>query len=352
MKERARMNRAEFLKLTAVSGLGFLLQAGGGYAGRRKLNRPVDEGDPIEKLFGESLIIDGLVNLGMNRGKGISPLEPGAIKKLTGINAGAHTTRVATLESRNRWAEKYKNVIMKIEKAEDFDIALATGRYGIIFYVQSAFDLKGSLETLSLYKEGGIRAFQLTYGDNEIGGGGKSDELPLTPFGKSVVKELNRLHMVVDVSHCGKRTTLDAAETSSAPITANHANAEALAPSGRNKSDEELKAIAQTGGVVGATTICRFLLKDSSKPATIDDLTAHIDYMVEKIGIDHVGVGSDSYLDGTQRYEVDFSDDLINSPDRWKHVARRLFSRGYALEDLKKIFGLNFKRIYTSVLEP
>lgn len=352
MKDMLRMNRAEFIKLAAVSGLGLILHTGSGYAVRKNFYSHMDEDDPIEKLFAESQIIDGLVNLGMKRGKGTTPFEPGGIKKLTGINAGAHTTRVSTLESRNRWAENHKNVIMKIEKAGDFEIAMSTGRYGIIFYVQSTFDLKGSIEPLSHYKEGSVRAFQLTYQDNEIGGGGKSDNLPLTAFGKKVVKELNRLHMVIDVSHCGKRTTLDAVETSSAPIMANHANAEVLAPSSRNKSDEELKAIAQTGGVVGVTTINRFLLKDFSKPATIDDLTAHIDYMVEKIGINHVGVGSDSYLDGTQRYDVDFSDNLINSPERWKHVARRLHSRGYALADLMKIFGLNFKRIYTSVLEP
>ena len=346
------MNRAEFLKLMSISSLSYLLNGGNGLEAGKNPRLSEHNDDPVERMFAESMIIDGLVNLGMKRGEGVTPFEPGAIKKLTGIDAGAHTTRVDTLKSRNKWAESHKDALMKIEKAGDFDIALATGRYGIIFYVQSEFDLKGSLEPLTSYKEEGVRAFQLAYRDNDIGGAEKSNDLPLTPFGKKVVEELNRLHMVIDVSHCGRRTTLDAVETSSGPIMANHANSEALVPVGRNKSDEEIEAIARRGGVVGITTINRFLTKNPSKPAGIEELTDHIDYMVEKIGIDHVGVASDCYLDGSQRYEVDYTDRLINSPERWKHVASRLHSRGYGVEDLKRIFGLNFKRIYKSVLDP
>jgi membrane dipeptidase len=158
--------------------------------------------------------------------------------------------------------------------------------------------------------------------------------------------------MVVDISHCGKQTTLDVTDVSSHPVTANHANAWRLSRNSRNKSDEELKAIAATGGVVGATPINRYFLQDSSRPATIDDFVAHIDYMVEKIGIDHVGVGTDGYMDGTERYDVDFSDKYMNSPERWKHVARKLHKMGYSKVDLQKILGLNFKRIYDQVLDP
>lgn len=336
----------------AVSGLGTILSAGRGRAFFKGSFSVEGHEDFVDKLFAESIIIDGNVNLGMQRGRSSSPLEPGQIKKLTGINIGGHTTLVSTLESRNLWLEKRKHALIRIERASDLEKAVVTNRYGILYYVQSDFDLKGSLETLYKYKEGGIRVFQLTFSDNEIGGGANSDDMPLTPFGKKVVRELNRLRMVVDISHCGMRTTLGAAEVSAHPITANHANVENLAKSSRNKSNEELKAIAATGGVIGITTINRFLVKDPTRPATIDDLIAHIDYIVEKIGINHVGVGSDSYMDGTQRYEVDFSDRYINSPERWKHVARRLYQQGYSREDLQKIFGLNFKRVYDTVLEP
>lgn len=308
--------------------------------------------DFIEQLFVESLVIDGVVNLGMKRGQSSSPLVSGQIKKLTGINVGGHTTRVNTLSSRNQWVEQRSEALMRVDRASDIEAAAKTNRYGILYYVQSEFDLKGSLEPFVQWKEGGVRVFQITYSDNELGGGSGSDNIPLTPFGRKVVKELNHLRMVVDISHCGKQTTLDVTDVSSHPVTANHANAERLCRNSRNKSDEELKAIAATGGVVGVTPINRYLLQDSSRPATIDSFVAHIDYMVEKIGVDHVGVGSDGYMDGTERYEVDFSDKYINSPERWKHVARRLHKMGYSKVDLQKILGLNFKRVYDQVLDP
>jgi membrane dipeptidase len=346
------LTRAEFLKWIGVSSIGFFSVLKGELTGGPLKIPQRQYGDVIERLFRESLIIDGTVNLGLKRGREHFSFLPGEIKKMTGINIGGHTTRVAALKSRNQWLAERNQGLIRIDRAGDMKIAQETNRYGIIYYVQSGFELRGSLEPLAEWKEGGLRIFQLTYRDNELGGGAGSDGLPLTPFGKKVVQELNKLRMVVDVSHCAKRTTLDAADASSFPITANHANVEALAPVIRNKSDEELKAIAETGGVIGITTVNRFLMSKHKKPATIDDFVAHIDYLVEKIGIDHVGVGSDSYMDGTQRYDVDFSDEYINSPERWKNAAQRLNEKGYQISDLRKIFGLNFKRVYNRVLDP
>jgi len=307
--------------------------------------------DVIDRLFSESLIIDGLVNLGRRRGQERAPLARGEIKRNTGINCGAHTTRISSLLSWDQWIKQQEDALLKIERAGDIELCWRTNRYGILYYVQSDFDLRGSTEVLSEWKDRGIRILQLTYNDNEIGGGTESDNLPITAFGRKVVKELNRLKMVVDVSHCGKRTTLDATEVSCHPVTSNHSNAEALSAHPRNKSDEELLAIARTGGVVGITTVNRFLLRTRSRPANIDDLVAQIDYAVEKIGVDHVAVSSDAYMDGSQRYEVDFSDKFINSLSRWRFVANKLHEKGYAYQDLQKIFGLNFKRVYDTVLD-
>lgn len=338
--------------MMGLSGLSLLVSPVSGFSHSRKNEISGNPDDFIEKLFVDSLIIDGVVNLGMKRGKSSSPLVPGQIKKLTGINVGGHTTRVSTLSSRNKWVEQRSEALMRVDRASDIEKARKINRYGIIYYAQSGIDLKGSVEPLAQWKDGGIRIFQITYSDNELGGGSGSDNIPLTPLGRKVVKELNRLRMVVDISHCGKQTTFDVADVSSHPVTANHANAERLCRNSRNKSDEELKAIAATGGVVGVTPINRYFLQDSSRPATIDDFVAHIDYMVEKIGIDHVGVATDGYMDGTEKYDVDFSDKYMNSPERWKHVARKLHKMGYSKIDLQKILGLNFKRIYDQVLDP
>lgn len=258
------------------------------------------------------------------------PWNPEQLKKLTGIDIGGHITLVDTLENRNRRVEGRKDALLRIERAGDIERAHVENRRGIIYYVQSGFDLRGSLEPLSLYKEGGVRVLLLAYADNEIGGGSDSDNLPLTAFGRTVVGELNRLRIVVNVSHCVKRTTLDTAGVSAQPITADHANTEFLAPNARNKSDEKLNAISAKGSVIGVTTINRFLMKDPSAPTTIDDFVAQIDYTVEKFGIDHLGVGNDAYMDGTQRYEVDFLDIFLNGPRRGKYAARKLHQRGYS----------------------
>jgi membrane dipeptidase len=306
----------------------------------------------LDRLFEETLVFDGVVNLGMRRGRGTAPMIPGEIKKLSGINVGNHTTRVRTLAERNRWVGERSQALLHVLKASDIERARTTNRYGIIFYAQSEAELHGSLEPLSEWKAGGLRAFQISFSDNELGGGTGSDDAPLTAFGQSVVKELNRLRLVVDVSHSGRRTTLDVAHCSGAPVTANHANARWLTPHLRNKSDQELKAIAATGGVVGATGINRFLLRDPRRPATLEDFVTHVDYMVQLIGIDHVGLSSDSNVDGSHRYEVDYADLPLSEFARWRHVTGRLRDRGYGREDLQKILGHNFRRVYEKVLDP
>ena len=141
-------------------------------------------------------------------------------------------------------------------------------------------------------------------------------------------------------------------EVSSQPVTANHACVERLTNHSRNKSDEELIAVARTGGVVGLTTINRFFIRNTERPATIDDFIAHLDHIVETIGIDHVGLSSDSQMDGDHRYEVDYSDGPLCSYARWKHVAPKLHAIGYSREDLQKVLGLNFKRVYDQILDP
>jgi membrane dipeptidase len=340
------LTRSQFLKIAGLWTLQSLISRGA------EIGVPARGDDAITSLLAESFVMDGHANLGMGRGKKYSPLESGAIKQLTGLTAGNHTVRPASIESLNRRIAANPHSLMKIERAADLDASWKSGRYGVAIYFQGGFDLKGSVEPLAVWKAQGLRVLQLTMDDNELGGGTHGDNLPLTDLGKRVVRELNHLGMVVDLSHSGKRTTLDAAAASSKPVTANHVNVEALTPHPRNKSDEELKAIAATGGVVAATNINRYFLRDPRRPATIDDFIAHLDALVQRIGIDHVGISSDSYMDGSQLYDIDYSDHYMTSAERWKHVARKLAAKGYSTADLKKILGLNFKRVYQKVLDP
>ena len=129
-------------------------------------------------------------------------------------------------------------------------------------------------------------------------GSREGDEMGVTDLGRAAIAEMNAIGMIVDVSHCSRQTTLDAAALSTKPIIATHVNAEALTPHSRNKDDEELLAIAATGGVIGVTPIRAFLDTDGDGEAGIDDMVAHIEYIAGLVGIDHVGVSSDADLDG------------------------------------------------------
>lgn len=306
-------------------------------------------GEEVSDTLRREFVFDGAVSIGTRRGQ--PTLEAGSIKVMSGISLGNHTVNLTSIPALNQRCADFPQALMRIDRVRDIQTAITSNRYGLVYYMQQGFELRGSVEPLSLWKAQGLRCLQLTYTDNALGGGSESDDRPLTPLGLKVVAELNRLRMVVDVSHSGRRTTLDAAQASTFPITANHANAIELTPHRRNKTDEELKAIAATGGVVAVTAINRFLLSNIKAPATITDFVNHIDYLVGKIGIDHVGISSDSYLDGSQRYDVDYSDPLLCSIDRWRHVSRYLSEKGYKKEHIQKILGLNFKRVYEKVLD-
>lgn len=347
-----QIGRSEFIRMIGYTALGMILPANA----ESLLGQPKERKDDLDE-FTKSLVSDGFVfdgcgSLGINRGKGMVSLLPGDIKKLTGIDAGTHGARPEHLSETNKWIAEYKDAFFRIDRASDIETTKKTNKYGMLLYAQREFDLKGSIEPLARWKEEGLRSLQISYGDNELGGGSRSDETPLSALGKQVVQEMNRLRMIVDVSHSGKRTTLDVCAATGAPVTANHANVFRLTGLDRNKTDEELKAIAGTGGMVGVTSINRFILRDPSRPATINEFIDHVDYLVQMIGIDKVGLASDCGMDGTQRYEVDFSGPLLNSYDRWRYVAFRLRKKGYSGEDIQKVLGSNFKRVFSQVLDP
>ena len=150
---------------------------------------------------------------------------------------------------------------------------------------------------------------------------------------------------------------MDTVAISTAPVLANHTNARTLTDSPRNKSDEELLAIASTGGVIGITPIKWMITRSPDGEAGIDDFIAHLDYIVDLVGIDHVGIASDSSLNGWWKSSRHYADEDMAAVDRWKRVATKLFqildsqgTRKYTDLDLQKILGLNFLRIFKQVL--
>ena len=246
----------------------------------------------------------------------------------------------------------------------DIQIAQDNDEYAVMFYIQRRaapeWQLGGDVATLRDWYDGGLRVLQLAYGRSRpdatgpgerLGyGSDEGDELGVTDLGRAAIAEMNALGMIVDVSHCNKQTTLDAAALSAKPIIATHSNAEALTAHRRNKSDEELLAIAATGGVIGVTPIRRFLDTDGDGAAGMDDMIAHIEYMVELVGIDHVAVATDARMDGWEPSSYYYTDSDLGSLDRWVRLASRLYARGWTEEDLAKLLGGNLRRVFAEVL--
>ncbi len=171
----------------------------------------------------------------------------------------------------------------------------------------------------------------------------------LTPFGKDVVGEMNRLGMMVDISHVADKTFYDALETSQAPLIASHSSARAITNVPRNMTDDMIKALAQKGGVIQINIYCSFISqkaadapKDAPVRATLADVVAHIDHVRQIAGIDAIGIGTD--FDGIECAPLGL-DDVSMFPN----LTRALLEKGYSPADIKKIYGGNTLRLMRQV---
>jgi membrane dipeptidase len=221
--------------------------------------------------------------------------------------------------------------------------------------------LNGDLAMVATYYRLGVRQMLIAYNRNNDAGGGCHDQVTgLTDFGRAVIAEMNRVGMVVDCAHSGIKSGLEAMKLSSKPCIFSHANARALKDHERNITDEQIKAVAATGGVVGVNGLNLYL---SDSPATVDVMVAHIDYMVKLVGSDHVGIGLDydPSTDGPQldpavsakywpprQYPSDRKITIL-APDVIPEIGRKLRAMGYKDQAIRAIMGANFRRVATQV---
>lgn len=230
-----------------------------------------------------------------------------------------------------------------VRRASDIDEALRRRKLGIVVSLEGCEVLAGSLSMLRAFYRLGVRAAGLTWNArNELADGvGEARGAGLTAFGREVVAEMNRLGMVVDVSHLSESGFWEVVELSSHPVIASHSNARALCDHVRNLTDDQIRALAKKGGVMGINFFPGFLRQDG--PARIDDVVRHIDYVVELVGPDHVGLGSD--YDGISTVPEGLED-----PSRLPALTEALARRGYDDETIRKILGENFARVFRVVL--
>ena len=264
---------------------------------------------------------------------------------------------------------------IKILAAEDIERAKREGKSGYIVNFQNTTSLEGKVSAVDLFHRLGLRIMQLTYQKAELVGDGcgsrRADTAGLTDFGVSVVERLNQLKIVVDLSHVGHGTTADAIEISKQPPAFTHTNCQGIWKFMRGKSDEDLKAMAERGGVAGMTAIARFVREAGDlEGSTINHFLDHIDYAVRLIGVDHVGIGLDIdegltpeeyYGVHNQTYEARFQPDPtghtrrkhpyehyyvfgLESISNARYITEGLVSRGYSDQDITKILGQNWLR--------
>ncbi len=243
----------------------------------------------------------------------------------------------------HRQLEMNGNRMVIARTPKEIHDAKLLGKRSILLGVENGYAIGKELHNIARFKGLGVSYITLCHnGSNDIcdSARGEAEWGGLSPFGKEVVAEMNRLGIMVDLSHAAESSFYDALAVSKHPIIASHSSARALCDHPRNLTDEQLKAIAAKGGVVQVCLYKGFINPDAEK-ASLSDAIRHIDHIVKVAGINHVGIGSDFDGDG-ELIGCRASNELIN-------ITVRLIKEGYSEADIAKIWGGNLLRVMTEV---
>ena len=256
------------------------------------------------------------------------------------------------------WLGQHPDEFVLVRGMDDIAAAKAAGKLAIGFDLEGSTMLLEDVSMVDVYGDLGVRQMHLVYNrNNSVGGGCHDDDTGLTAYGRDVVRAINQAGIIMDCSHNGERTSLDIMETSAKPVVFSHANARALVDHQRNISDRQIDACAATGGVIGVNGIRLFL--DAKEDFALP-MARHIDYMVQRVGPDHVGIGIDiSFNLGVDDHppredrgywwplsgRYSSSGTSSAGPEVLPAIVEHLRSKGYDRDSLDKICGLNFARV-------
>jgi membrane dipeptidase len=301
-------------------------------------------------------------------------------------NKGAAAYCLKIMETIHEMADAYPTWVRFATSTAGIKSAVAGNRRAILIGIEGGHAIEDSLDLLRAFYRFGARYMTLTHTNTNNWADSSGDEAKhngLTPFGRQVVLEMNRLGMLVDISHVSDKTFFDAIEVSKAPIIASHSSSRALASAPRNMTDDMLAALAKNGGVAMVNFYPVFLSDDVARAAKARDeklkpeiaalktkdpaegkeyqegvrklmdayplpkvswtvIVDHIDHMVKVAGIDHVGLGSD--FDGIPSVPEGMED-----VSKLPAIRAELKRRGYSEEDVRKIMGENFMRVFAEV---
>lgn len=241
--------------------------------------------------------------------------------------------------------DTYSNHFHSILRFDDVSNALKAGKIGALLTVEGGEVLEGDIANLKMLYDKGVRLMTLTWNrSNRIAGAAmdSGNRYGLTAFGKQVVKAMNDIGMMVDVSHASDEAFWDVMEVSERPVIASHSNARALCPHPRNLNDDQIRAIAIKGGVIGINFYPYFLSKNGD--AGIPDIIKHIEYIAGLAGTDCIAFGSD--FDGIESLPQG-----IEGPQDFPRIIEEFLRLNYSEDDLKKICHNNFLRVMGKILK-
>jgi membrane dipeptidase len=279
----------------------------------------------------------------------------------------AHEDVLAYLAAWQGYAGRNPDTFRLVDTAADLDRAKAHGRVALMMGVQNSEHFRTAADVKTFHQLG-QRCSQLTYNAQNLLGTGGTERVDsgLSDYGVEIVKAMNEVGMLVDVSHCGDRTTLDAIEMSAKSIAITHSNCRALNNHPRLKTDEAIRKLAAKGGVIGITGVRNFVR--DQEPTTVEHMVDHIDHVARLVGIEHVGIGSDADLNGYDDMPADqrktlrglykssyaFRDKLdtdgFDHPQKIYELTGALIRRGYSDTDIGLVLGGNFRRLLGDVL--
>jgi len=272
-----------------------------------------------------------------------------------------------------RIIEAHPSVFMQIRTAADIAIAKRTGKLGIIFGFENAACFEDKVDRIALFRNLGVRVMQLSYNLTSPFGAGvlAPGDATLTDLGRQAVAKMNEVGVALDLSHANPATTAAAMAASTKPVVMTHGGCVAVHPHPRNKTDDQLRALAAKGGVLGIYDLP--YLSASPRQPTLDDYMAHMTHALDVMGEDHVGIGSDTSfgsMDHSPESQASFDEDErrrhaagvaapeedrmpyvdgLNQPDRSLVIADALLKRRYPARVVEKVLGANFIRVFGEI---
>ena len=327
-------------------------------------------------MHNDLIVIDGLQYSNWNRSI-FQQLKDGGVT-MVHVTVVYHEQIRETLLRMGDWNRHFENnpdLIMPVKSSADILLAKKLGKVGVMFGAQNCSPIEDDISMVEIMRELNLMIMQLTYNNQSLLACGcyEAEDSGVTRFGKQVIKEMNRVGMLVDMSHSGERSTLEAIDISERPIVISHANPNSFHEAKRNKSDTVLKALGESGGLLGFS-LYPFHLKNGPD-CTLDDFCNMVADTAELIGIDNIGIGTDlcqeqplSVLEwmrnGRWSKEMDYGEGSKANADwprplSWfrdsrdfPNITQGLQDRGFKAEDIAKVMGLNWLNLLDKGLKP